>query len=58
MKNGNGDGVVRKENAELEYAENFYVNGSCSRLKLLHTEILDLDNYPEVYEHVKSSLKN
>ena len=58
MKNGNGDGIVRKEDAELEYAENFYVNGSCSRLKLLHAKILDIDNYPEVYEHVKTALRD
>ena len=58
MKNGNGDGVVRKEDAELENAENFYVNGNCLKLEVLHTEILNVDKYTEVYDFIKKALKD
>jgi uncharacterized alpha/beta hydrolase family protein len=51
-----GDGIAVKENAELDYAENYYINGTCSRLKLLHTGILDIDKYPEVYDIIRSVL--
>ena len=57
MDGSTGDGVVTKQNAELGYAENFYINGSCSGVELLHTQILDIGKYPEVYEIVKSVLK-
>ena len=53
-----GDGIVRKENAELEYAQNFYINGTCTRFRLLHTEILDIEKYSEVYDIISSVLKS
>ncbi|MBW2977127.1 alpha/beta fold hydrolase [Candidatus Woesearchaeota archaeon] len=53
-----GDGVVTKENAELDYAENYYINGTCSGIKLLHTEILDIGKYPELYGIISSVLKD
>lgn len=53
-----GDGIVTKKNAELEYAENFYINGTCERLsKALHTQILNINEYPEVYDIISSALK-
>ncbi len=51
-----GDGIVVKENAELNYTINYHINGACTGLKLLHTEILNIDKYPEVYERIKSIL--
>ncbi len=57
MDGNSGDGVVTKQNAELGYAKNFYINGSCPGVGLLHTQILDIDKYPEVYDTVKSVLK-
>jgi len=53
-----GDGIALRENAELDYAENYYINGTCSRLKLLHTEMLNIDEYPEVYNIISSILKS
>lgn len=56
--NGNtGDGVVVKENAKLDYAENFYISGNCSGTSLLHAQILNIDAYPEVYGTIQSFLK-
>ncbi len=57
MDGNTGDGVVTKQNAEIEYAENFYINGSCSGVELLHTQILNIEKHPEVYDTIKSILK-
>ena len=54
-----GDGIVTKENAELEYGQNYYINGTCEGVsKPLHTQILNIDNYPKVYDIISSVLKN
>lgn len=58
MDGSTGDGVVTKQNAELEYAENFYINGTCSGASVLHTQILNIEKYPEVYTTIKSILKS
>lgn len=58
MKLGDGDGIVLSENAELENAKLYFVNGTCSSFgETLHTEILDIEKYPETYEIVKGVLK-
>ncbi|MFH0868027.1 MAG: alpha/beta fold hydrolase [Candidatus Woesearchaeota archaeon] len=58
MGNETGDGIVTKKNQELEYAENYYINGTCTGLQgLLHIQIRDIDKYPEVYEIIRSILK-
>lgn len=50
MKFGNGDGVVLDENAKLENAKLFYVNGTCNAFgETLHTEILNVGKYTEIY---------
>ncbi len=53
-----GDGIVTKENAELSYAKNYYINGTCSTTKPLHTAMLDINDYPEVYRTLRSILRN
>jgi pimeloyl-ACP methyl ester carboxylesterase len=57
MKQGDGDGVVLVENAELEGANNYVVKGSCDKFKTLHTDLLDVDSYPEVYEIILDVLR-
>jgi len=44
-----GDGVVTNSSQYLEYAKNYYVNGTCidSQFTYLHTEIIKPDEYPE-----------
>ncbi|MEK6983700.1 MAG: alpha/beta fold hydrolase [Nanoarchaeota archaeon] len=57
MKMGNGDGVVLSEKAKLTDGKTFQVNGTCPGFgRLLHTEILDIDKYPEVYNIIKEIL--
>ncbi|MCH8329145.1 MAG: alpha/beta hydrolase [Nanoarchaeota archaeon] len=56
MGSETGDGIVVKKNQELEYAKNYYINGTCSGIStVLHNEIRDIDKYPEVYEIIKQS---
>ena len=59
MDGKEGDGIITKENAELEYGQNYYINGTCEDIsKPLHTQILNIDNYPEVYGIISSVLKS
>jgi len=59
MDGKEGDGIVTKENAGLEYEQNYYINGTCEGVsKPLHTQILDIDKYPEVYSIISSVLKS
>ena len=58
MNEGVGDGIVLEENAVLEGAKNFIINGTCRNLNKLHTEMLDINKYPEVYYVIKNALKD
>ena len=52
---GNGDGVVTAENAKLDNTIIFYINGTCNGVfgGTLHTDLLNLNLYPETYRIVK-----
>ncbi|MFH1802934.1 MAG: alpha/beta hydrolase [archaeon] len=51
-----GDGVVKKENAVLGGAENYFVNGTCGGFDYLHSMIVDPNEYPETYDILKDIL--
>ena len=53
------DGIVFAEDAKLENAGSYFVQGTCSGFfgEKLHTAILNIDKYPETYEIVKRILK-
>jgi hypothetical protein len=53
-----GDGIVTKDNAVLDGAENIFVQGHCDSLNKFHTNIVNIDMYPEVYNQVIKILKN
>ncbi len=59
MKDGDGDGVVSLNSSLISYAKSYIINGSCSDLleTSLHTELLNLDLYPETYEIIKEVFK-
>jgi len=59
MKFGNGDGITTVESASLQNSRAYYINGTCSGLfgEMLHTAILDIDQYPKTYETVREILK-
>ncbi len=55
----NGDGVVTNSSQYLEYADNYFIKGSCNLggLKYFHVEIVDVEKYPKVLEFIKKGLK-
>ncbi|MBI2649889.1 alpha/beta fold hydrolase [Candidatus Woesearchaeota archaeon] len=59
MGQDNGDGVVLAESAKLKDTNLYYVNGTCGGIfgESLHTEILNIDKYPETYSIIKGILK-
>lgn len=58
MDGKSGDGAVLEENARLEEAQNFIINGTCeSKAYPLHLELRDIEKYPKVYEIIKKGLK-
>lgn len=58
LKEGDSDGIVLVENAELDYATNYYIDGSCKGLKTLHTSMLHPDEYPKVFSIIQSILQD
>ena len=57
MKSGNGDGIVLVENAGLANARQSFINGTCGLFgENLHTEILNIEKYPETYIAIKGIL--
>ncbi|MEK6758120.1 MAG: alpha/beta fold hydrolase [Nanoarchaeota archaeon] len=57
MTNGMGDGIVLNDNAILNNSKQYYIEGTCSGINLLHGEILKIEKYPEVYTIVKNILQ-
>ncbi|MFW5852540.1 MAG: lipase family alpha/beta hydrolase [Nanoarchaeota archaeon] len=57
MREGNGDGIVLKDSAWLEGADNFIVEGDCLNGKTLHTEFIKDVNNPEFYNIIKEFLE-
>ncbi len=53
---GPGDGVVTQESATLPGAHNVVVNGTCGTLAPLHTQILDVERYPQLYAELTRAL--
>ncbi len=54
-----GDGIVTKESAYLDFAENVYVKGNCTDYleTEMHNKMIDPRVYPEVYEYVTEFLE-
>lgn len=54
-----GDRVVTNKSAYLDYARNYYINGTCDEpnFKYLHTVMVDPNKNIEVYNLVKKILK-
>ena len=52
-----GDGIVLKSDAELDYATNYYMPGSCEVLKYAHGDLIDPEKMPGVYDTIVEILK-
>jgi len=51
-----GDGIVKNESAYLSWANNYFVEGNCSGVDFFHRSMLDVREYPEVYEIIEEGL--
>ena len=58
MNGEQGDGIVLNKNALLSGSTQYYINGTCSGLDLLHVEILNTNKYPQLYQILKNILNN
>src|SRR3989344_7676803 len=59
MQNGQGDGIVLEENARLENAKNYVINGTCrGKFQPLHIDLLHVDMYPEVADIILDILNS
>jgi hypothetical protein len=58
--NENGDGIVKNSSSHLEYAKNYYINGTCNNFQFeyLHTKIIDLKTHPETFLLLREILLN
>ncbi|MFH2028929.1 MAG: alpha/beta fold hydrolase [Nanoarchaeota archaeon] len=58
MEGSDGDGVVVFNNSLLDYAKSFIINGKCDDAfnRGLHTDMLNIDKYPDVYKDIKQIL--
>lgn len=58
MNGKQGDGTVLEENAMLEGAQNYIINGKCrSLVSPLHLDLRNIEMYPEVYEIIENVLE-
>ena len=53
------DGVIKNRSAYLDFASNYYINGTCNSFKFeyFHVEILKTKTYPQLLEMIKKFLK-
>lgn len=54
-----GDGIITESSQYLEYANNYYINGTCDELNFdfFHETIVNPEKYPQIYELIKEILK-
>ncbi|MFA5953187.1 MAG: alpha/beta hydrolase [Candidatus Pacearchaeota archaeon] len=58
MNGEDGDGIVENSTAYLDFAQNYYINGSCpGNFEYLHLDMVKPDKYPDVYEIIVEILK-
>lgn len=53
MVEGEGDGIVHSESVFLEGQNNYLITGECQTPFSLHTQLLNPNRYPEVYNIIK-----
>lgn len=58
MENETGDGIAKNSSAYLSWANNYYINGTCDGVNLLHSELPLPNKYPEVYKLILSFLSS
>lgn len=58
MPGGDGDGVVLLEKAVVAEGKKYTIEGECDGLDLLHTKLLDIEKYPQVYQIIMKVLED
>ncbi|MDD5191730.1 MAG: alpha/beta hydrolase [Candidatus Nanoarchaeia archaeon] len=60
MRNETGDGIIKNSSQYLDYAVNYYVNGTCDEINFnfLHESIVDPKQYPKTYEIVNKTINS
>ena len=55
-----GDGVVTNSSQYLDFAKNYYINGTCkeNEFQYIHTDIINPEKYPEIVELIGKFLNN
>ena len=56
MDNEQGDGIVTESRAQLAGATKYLITGTCTTFTPLHTEMLDINSFPEVYSAIKKEV--
>jgi hypothetical protein len=58
MGDDTGDGIVKNSSQYLDYATNYYVNGTCNELNFIyfHETILSPKSYPDAYNALRKVL--
>ena len=58
MDGEQGDGIVTESAGQLIGAKKYLIEGTCATFAPLHTEMLDVNSYPEVYEIIEKEIKS
>ncbi|MDP3989921.1 MAG: alpha/beta hydrolase [archaeon] len=56
MDGEQGDGIVTESRAQLTGAKKYVITGTCNTFTPLHTEMLDINSFPEVYSAIKTEV--
>ncbi|MBU0471745.1 MAG: alpha/beta fold hydrolase, partial [Nanoarchaeota archaeon] len=57
MQGQDGDGIVLKESASLEGAQNYLIKGECKGLDIFHRELTNIEKHPEIYKIILNALE-
>lgn len=59
MDGADGDGITLSKSVSLPYSSNYFINGTCPNVvNLLHTGMLNTEEYPLVSDIIKNILKS
>ncbi|MBU1988569.1 MAG: alpha/beta hydrolase, partial [Nanoarchaeota archaeon] len=51
-----GDGIVKKDSATLNWTTNYIINGTCNGFEYLHSKIVYPKEYPKTYKTIRDIL--
>jgi hypothetical protein len=57
LEGSNSDGIVKSESAYLDWAENFYVSGTCTGVDFFHVRMIKPTKHPEIYTLIKGFIE-